>query len=874
MTQQIEVEEESFNEESSLFPLGALSVSREEIYSTPLKLKIQVLNSKKVDKHQINPFSQKFLLDDYWDQYDPGINKGLGPLPEELEGHVFVIGSAGSFDSEIVNTGSDVRLPTGNGIQSSFAGDGIAYRIDFHNTFINKKSDLNVDTESTTSVEIKGWASLQSRIPKTPDFYVDQALEREGNPYQEWKEYESSRFRDTALTRVSFSLGGRNLLNTAWLPFSTNNGQDQRLLVTWDAGRPYEINPRTLELVAPVGLCKEWKPMFELNRISRVVRRIPGLSRIFPILGQVFPLIVSSAHPVFDKNDEVVYGVNVTRSLNTIFQIGRSYNRLKKRCEKIFMNPSDCENYVIKSVASFRKVFFLLAFDIIIFLLNIFLKISELIGFGGRDHLYLYSWKGNETSIGKDNVWEVLGENGRPIKINQTPHQLALTEDFIIISDSSFKIVLGDLISSIFSPEQFKDSAKAVLTSLNDISDSFDSFASSVGVSSSHSSGIPELLSFSENPQKFIQLLSSFLNYPQYSYTDFYLVPRPDRMNKDGYFKSLFSNKNIFRGNKVLAKHFRISPETAHFTADYKVVDNKLVIHAGHIVDTDPAEFIHGSDEAVCGIDINTKEPTKCRIEITDKLRKRAGSLVNGLGENRIGTWIIDLDKNLSNGVFVEEDINFPLNSTNMPFLGFLTHDKTNEDSITDIFWSCGGKWNYRLTLDLFEIYKDQINADDIARFNKPESASILHVKRSNNLEYTKLNIVDHYEFPKGFFGTSPQYIPAKRNNESYSNGYIIALVLATDSLETGTKVNPKFCEFWIFSSDNLSKGPMYRLSHPKMNIGSTLHTTWLKEIFNPPDREDYDIQADYQAMLDRIEPESYQFKVKQLFNDEVFNHY
>ena len=47
------------------------------------------------------------------------------------------------------------------------------------------------------------------------------------------------------MARISRQLGVRNPLNTAFLPM-----QD-RMLLTYDAGRPYEIDTESLEVITP-----------------------------------------------------------------------------------------------------------------------------------------------------------------------------------------------------------------------------------------------------------------------------------------------------------------------------------------------------------------------------------------------------------------------------------------------------------------------------------------------------------------------------------------------------------------------------------------------------------------------------------------------
>jgi hypothetical protein len=37
--------------------------------------------------------------------------------------------------------------------------------------------------------------------------------------------------------------------------------------------------------------------------------------------------------------------------------------------------------------------------------------------------------------------------------------------------------------------------------------------------------------------------------------------------------------------------------------------------------------------------------------------------------------------------------------------------------------------------------------------------------------------------------------------------------------------------EFWIFHGDDLIGKPIYRLSHPDMSLGLTIHCTWMKDI-------------------------------------------
>jgi len=76
-----------------------------------------------------------------------------------------------------------------------------------------------------------------------------------------------------------------NAANTAALPWG------DRMFMTWDVGRPVEIDPATLRFVAEVGRAAEWKA-FDL---------VPG-----PVL----PMITSTAHPVIDPDRDCLWTVN------------------------------------------------------------------------------------------------------------------------------------------------------------------------------------------------------------------------------------------------------------------------------------------------------------------------------------------------------------------------------------------------------------------------------------------------------------------------------------------------------------------------------------------------------------------------------------
>jgi carotenoid cleavage dioxygenase-like enzyme len=167
-----------------------------------------------------------------------------GALPAGLSGHVFIV----------------CALPQGDG-SPQFNGDGMLMRIDFDG---------------------RG-ARLVSRIARTPCFFADEATRDTPDG-----------FENKHLSRTSRVLGARNFANTALVPFG------ERMLVTYDGGRPFEIDPTTLEIATAVGRNDEWLP------------GLPDLLLRFGVGGGPFPTVLSTAHPAVDESTGEIFFVNYT----------------------------------------------------------------------------------------------------------------------------------------------------------------------------------------------------------------------------------------------------------------------------------------------------------------------------------------------------------------------------------------------------------------------------------------------------------------------------------------------------------------------------------------------------------------------------------
>ena len=622
------------------FPQSILSVSRKEHYQDPLGLNILSRNNDGLQADAVDCSSSDFLNPKYWQLHSSQDSDELGPLPPTLKGHVFIIGTAASFDSRKVEGTDHIYLPTQDGWQHIYSGDGMIYRLDFHASTLHPvKTDNPYPDQPYTTLTKQGWAHLATRLIKTPDYYADLALE-ENERYFNWPNYSQSTFKDAALTRLSMSLGGRNYLNTAWLPLKPKHNNSERLLVTWDAGRPYEIDPCSLGLVAPVGLNKDWKPIFDMNRLSRRFKNLPGLSKLFPILSQVFPMILSSAHPVYDEHEDAIYLVNASKSLQSLTQIPRLVPYFKQGFLE-FLNLRQDPKQDAPPRTSWLDQVLLVLLEIILWVTHSFISFLSVLGIGGRDHLFLYRWQGQKTSIDESEKWEVVTERGWPIPIHQSVHQMALTKDYLIISDSSFKFVMADVLPSLLNPQDLAKNLRIIVNSAIGVENVASKLSKSLPIPTA--SKKKSIAKFEGSFREQFQFLFSFLNYPQTPYTDVYVIPRSE-LNPVANSIDM-STKASNQPHRIKAKHFRLEPETAHFLTSYDNPDHKVILHVGHISGLDPAEFVNKIDRAICHYspDSNTAQP--CSETINKKLQARSGVLANSMAPNQVGTWTLDLCK-------------------------------------------------------------------------------------------------------------------------------------------------------------------------------------------------------------------------------------
>jgi carotenoid cleavage dioxygenase-like enzyme len=283
-----------------------------------------------------------------------------GNLPNDLQGHVFLVAPAGTVDSN--------GLPYKDG-NTCLNGDGMIYRFDFNQA---------------------GEVRWKQRLAKPLDYIFDKKTQNISKPFLG----ELLRFRNHGLIRFSVLLGSRNELNTGFLPMKFPGESNERLLVTYDAGRPYEVDTQTLELLTPVGKLNEWEGAID-----------------FP--NYPFKPILSTAHPVFDTYKHEMFTVNYARTLS---QYLKDIIR-KLKAEKQQRLSVICE--LLEQVLNGN--------------------------FWNNDFVYLMRWDGK----GELKKWQLFHPDGSPVTIRQSMHQIGLTEDYIVLMDTAFTPGIEQILTNI-----------------------------------------------------------------------------------------------------------------------------------------------------------------------------------------------------------------------------------------------------------------------------------------------------------------------------------------------------------------------------------------------------------------------------------------
>ena len=335
------------------------------------------------------PFPESMLSASACELTDITLQVVNGAFPPDLYGHLFIVAPIGSVSS------GGLPNPSGTHIWN---GNGLVYRLDF--PALDRTDELPA-------------VKLKTRLVKPPCYYADKAT-RPGSRYNHYQ------FLDCGLARFSPTLGMRNELNTAFLPLRFSGEAQARLLVTFDGGRPYEIDTETLEVVTPIGANTEWRPAMELD---------------YP-----FAPVLSTAHPYFDARTEELFTVNYGRSLVNFLETIPFIHQLREL-------PQAAKDLLEKAAGSFGSEGFVQTFchAPLLFFKRFLQPLQDFWPplLGVEDFVYLIRWDGS----GDFERWQLVLPDGSPVKIEQTMHQIGISRDYVIVMDTSLKFGLEQILN-------------------------------------------------------------------------------------------------------------------------------------------------------------------------------------------------------------------------------------------------------------------------------------------------------------------------------------------------------------------------------------------------------------------------------------------
>ena len=626
------------------------------------------------------PFPRSMMRASAAELTDEPLEVVEGEIPADLQGHLFLVAPVGSVSSDGLPNPDDSHVWNGNGLIHRFdLGSGGAIR-------------------------------LTTRLARTPCFWADLAT-RPGSPHARFG------FSDWGMSRFSLQLGMRNQLNTAFVPMPFKAGEPTRLLLTFDGGRPYEIDPRSLEVVTPVGSNEEWRPGADLP--------LP------------FPPVLSTAHPVFDRAAATLYTVNYGRSSGNFLD-------------------------TIPLVAWLARLLQPLAPLLAVVLAPLQALLRRRLGVA--DFVHLLGWDGQ----GPLRRWRLVDEEGQPLRIDQTMHQIGLSRDYLLLADTSLKFGIEQLLSRPFRR----------CPALN-------------------------------------RLLRRLLTRPQEPDTTLYVVRRADLERAD---------RTDPEGPQVVARKLVIPLEIGHFLVEEANPGGRITLHAAHECATDVSEWVRPED--VSALDGRPLDPAlrgMIAVGAMDvgrlgryEIDGESGTLLAAktLHDPRL-TWGIGLYacRWHSPGPSAHDG---RLSSIYWQSLGFWS------DLLPEFLRELYGDYPHRL-VPVPEVLGG--SGDGKGRPSALFRVDTASMTIADAYPFPQEQLADG-EW-RTWVCNSPEFVPRPRPEGPPPLG----VDLATDGWILCIAISEQAKELWIFDAANLARGPLCRLAHPRFDPGYTIHTTWLERI-------------------------------------------
>ncbi|MBD2120278.1 carotenoid oxygenase family protein [Trichocoleus sp. FACHB-262] len=703
-------------------------------------------------------------------------------LPAGLHGYYFVVGALFQSDDRPQEDGTPL-----------YTGDGMIYRLGFeHNQAI-----------------------LKTRIAKTPCYYADIALTSTSDrtlwkpetqfSKKHWLYSYFAAFRNGGPSRFSLLLGGRNQLNTALLRVA------DRLIVTIDAGRPYEVDPDSLELIVPIGSTSQWLGI--LPFISSLVSWVTGS---YP-----FDVYINSAHPVTDCTNVDGSATSEPEFFTTNYSTG--YNGLfRKPVNWVF----DQINRLSKAGANAKEQFG---------------RFTDLICYHFQkenlepdDKAKQYNNESRKPVEPYLRHWRLVHvdgpQKGQPVVVEQSLHQVAITENFILFADIAFKMEFSQIFSPFF----------VGFLKLK-IFQRYWSFGAWVRAT----------------------FLRDILPLPR---GILYVVKRED-LDKYPSFVCTNEKKKNQPPLPLPARQIILPYEISHFAADYSNPEDKIILHVGHPNGWDVTQWITRYDHSVLGKPCLRSDLEGMQVGTTD-LGALAKYIINGSnGEVEKIQVLRDVEATWSPSIYTHSE---------------LSRDDSNnqENQVRNIYWiTWGFSWEL-VPQQIYDAYKSR-GYRTIPIENLPNQDKPLTLLR---LDTQTMTIADSFQFPVGYFASSPQFIPSSesldKEDDPSQHDFIVCTVLSDNSVNEKESSD----EFWVFPANNFQE-TIYRFGassqRKPLNLALTLHTTWMKEICNALQRQRYgDIEVrqrlrresvlqDYKSRLQKANP-----VIRELFDEIVYGYF
>lgn len=825
-----------------------------------------------------------------------------GQLPADLKGHLFLLSAAGFVDSQPTQTidGTPVVLPSSDGT-SLISGDGLLCRLDFNQQGQNSQP---------------GEVWLKTKLAATPSFVADLVTAKQ-------EKYADLKFRNAGVARLSIGLGPRNVVNTAWLPLKFT-GEDYRLLVTLDAGRHYEIDTESLEIVTPIGRNREWEEQLKLD---------------FP-----FKLIMSTAHPYFDPRTQEFFTVNYTQSLATLLfdpsQLSEDVledevlddliavaERFLVRIKQILERLSDrvkAEIEVQKIILSFKKVESIFKERIEDFteeireeIIDRFFPapIKDLFKANIQNPLQdlLKSWLVEINNAIRDRIREELEEK---VVFRKIERLLAEKEADEEVSSRTIKARLNRFLQKLkqeFLREELEGLRQTVkeveaaeedrvLDKLNNFLEDLQELIDLVELGITALQGLIEMEDLAYiirwngrdefekwqlvlpdgKPVKIkqtIHQIGASENYLVLMDTSLKIGPtqliavkneRLDSLIREllDYPQSsetviyLLDRQELQTGKAtVTVKKLVIPMEVFHFLVDYQEdPDRNIRVHVAHSCGWDVGEWVRKQDS-----DPNSDWAAP------------VGMVIGEVDINRLGSYLIDAQ----NGEIAQTRLTIDPECTWTNAIWAYSNQKVNNDwypqaKFENIYWNSLGVWQNLLPDFIFDLYegyeyqyKTPAEVREIAKQGVPSNICRLDTKT--------MEIADRYLFPPGYVGSSPQFIPRAGGSGGSTDGYLVCSVIY--DREPGNPISSQ-SEIWIFDAADFNKGdkdpesgrakPLCKLRHRQLQFAFTTHTTWLPTIApRQPGLYRVPIEEDYQDNVSQ-KPQ----KIRDLFEQEIYPYF